>query len=162
MALSCPRYRMKQNHLTPSNETQINTKNNVSYATFILIQTHTVLPVITMFAAQLNTMHCNSFANFPQINTTYLQFVPTPQTGFQNQEHGHRIHITQLKRKKMRSQTHETQVMISEQNTDEVLNFLNDKSVTEWLPQRVRSRIYNSSRGRECGILSELLSDVKK
>jgi hypothetical protein len=32
------------------------------------MQTHTVLPVITMFAAQLNAIHFKSFANFPQIN----------------------------------------------------------------------------------------------
>lgn len=32
----------KQNRSTPSNEAQINTKNNISYATFILMQTHCI------------------------------------------------------------------------------------------------------------------------
>jgi len=67
---------MKQNRLTPSKCKY--TYKYVSYATFILRQTHTVLPVITMFAAQLNTIRFKRLANFQQINSTYLQLVPTP------------------------------------------------------------------------------------
>jgi hypothetical protein len=47
------------------------------------MQTHTVLPVITMFAAQVNTIHFKTLAIFQQINTTYLQLPPTQHTGFQ-------------------------------------------------------------------------------